>query len=225
MIKPLATCCSHAPKPPSWLFWFLYFTASALPVGHAQITLANFIPDPKPVEIFLRKPAGQTVLIGRFSLGQVSGSFSTGARPTEFVFAHPSLGTNSIKISPSTNRESWLLYSVLQNDPATPEKGPVRRLGVQKLALGQNRAMGYRAFNVCTNAVSLLVDGKKMSIPPSSVENGSGFTELSAKKQLTLAYPDGSKPIHSNPERPVPICYLIYPKDEQGGFAWAGLTE
>lgn len=85
--------------------------------------------------------------------------------------------------------------------------------------------MGYRAFNVCTNPVSMLVDGNKVTVQPSSIEKGEGFTDLSSKKQITVAKPDGSDPVTTNPEDPVPICFFIYPKDENGGVAWSSLTE
>ena len=193
--------------------------------GLAQVTLANFSSDQKQVIISLKTSNGEAIKLNTFSPGQISGSFSLDPRPTDFIFVHPTLGTNTCKLTPSTNSQSWLVYSVVRMVPPSPDKPPAQKLFVQKLSLGQNRAMGYRAFNVCTNPVSLLVDGKTVTVQPSSIENGSGFTELSPNRQITVANFDGSEPVTSNPEDPIPICFFIYPKDEKGGAAWASLTE
>jgi hypothetical protein len=193
--------------------------------GLTQVTLANFSSDQKQVEISLKTSTGEAIKLNTFSPGQISGSFSLDPRPTDFIFVHPTLGTNTFKLTPSTNSQSWLVYSVVRVVPPSPDKPPAQKLFVQKLSLGQNRAMGYRAFNVCTNPVSLLVDGKAVTVQPSSIENGSGFTELSAKRQITVANSDGSEPVTSNPEDPIPVCFFIYPKDEKGGAAWSSLTE
>ena len=193
--------------------------------GLAQVTLANFSSDQKQVMISLRTSTGEAIKLNTFSPGQISGSFSLDPRPTDFIFVHPTLGTNTFKLTPSTNSQSWLVYSVVRMVPPSPDKPPAQKLFVQKLSLGQNRAMGYRAFNVCTNPVSLLVDGKTVTVQPSSIENGSGFTELSPNRQITVAKFDGSEPVTSNPEDPIPVCFFIYPKDEKGGAAWASLTE
>ena len=193
--------------------------------GLTQVTLANFSSDQKQVEISLKTSTGEAIKINTFSPGQISGSFSLDPRPTDFIFVHPTLGTNTFKLTPSTNSQSWLVYSVVRVVPPSPDKPPTQKLFVQKLSLGQNRAMGYRAFNVCTNPVLLLVDGKTVTVQPSSIENGSGFTELSPKRQITVANSDGSEPVTSNPEDPIPVCFFIYPKDEKGGAAWSSLTE
>lgn len=193
--------------------------------GLAQVTLANFSSDQKQVMISLKTSTGEAIKLNTFSPGQISGSFSLDPRPTDFIFVHPTLGTNTFKLTPSTNSQSWLVYSVVRMVPPSPDKPPAQKLFVQKLSLGQNRAMGYRAFNVCTNPVSLLVDGKTVTVQPSSIENGSGFTELSPNRQITVANFDGSEPVTSNPEDPIPVCFFIYPKDEKGGAAWASLTE
>jgi hypothetical protein len=193
--------------------------------GLTQVALANFSSDQKQVEISLKTSTGEAIKLNTFSPGQISGSFSLDPRPTDFIFVHPTLGTNTFKLTPSTNSQSWLVYSVVRVVPPSPDKPPAQKLFVQKLSLGQNRAMGYRAFNVCTNPVSLLVDGKAVTVQPSSIENGSGFTELSAKRQITVANSDGSEPVTSNPEDPIPVCFFIYPKDEKGGAAWSSLTE
>lgn len=193
--------------------------------GLTQVTLANFSSDQKQVEIYLKTSTGEAIKLNTFSPGQISGSFSLDPRPTDFIFVHPTLGTNTFKLTPSTNSQSWLVYSVVRVVPPSPDKPPAKKLFVQKLSLGQNRAMGYRAFNVCTNPVSLLVDGKTVTVQPSSIENGSGFTELSPKRQITVSNSDGSEPVTSNPEDPIPVCFFIYPKDEKGGAAWSGLTE
>jgi hypothetical protein len=193
--------------------------------GLAQVTLANFSSDQKQVMISLRTSTGEAIKLNTFSPGQISGSFSLDPRPTDFIFVHPTLGTNTFKLTPSTNSQSWLVYSVVRMVPPSPDKPPAQKLFVQKLSLGQNRAMGYRAFNVCTNPVSLLVDGKTVTVQPSSIENGSGFTELSPNRQITVAKFDGSEPVTSNPEDPIPVCFFIYPKDEKGGVAWSSLTE
>ena len=175
--------------------------------------------------ISLKTSTGEAIKLNTFSPGQISGSFSLDPRPTDFIFVHPTLGTNTFKLTPSTNSQSWLVYSVVRMVPPSPDKPPAQKLFVQKLSLGQNRAMGYRAFNVCTNPVSLLVDGKAVTVQPSSIENGSGFTELSPNRQITVANFDGSEPVTSNPEDPIPVCFFIYPKDEKGGVAWSSLTE
>jgi hypothetical protein len=193
--------------------------------GLAQVTLANFSSDQKQVMISLKTSNGKAIKLNTFSPGQISGSFSLDPRPTDFIFVHPTLGTNTFKLTPSTNSQSWLVYSVVRMVPPSPDKPPAQKLFVQKLSLGQNRAMGYRAFNVCTNPVSLLVDGKTVTVQPSSIENGSGFTELSPNRQITVANFDGSEPVTSNPEDPIPVCFFIYPKDEKGGAAWSSLTE
>jgi len=193
--------------------------------GLTQVTLANFSSDQKQVEISLKTSTGEAIKLNTFSPGQISGSFSLDPRPTDFIFVHPTLGTNTFKLTPSTNSQSWLVYSVVRVVPPSPDKPPTQKLFVQKLSLGQDRAMGYRAFNVCTNPVLLLVDGKTVTIQPSSIENGSGFTELSPKRQITVANSDGSEPVTSNPEDPIPVCFFIYPKDEKGGAAWSSLTE
>ena len=193
--------------------------------GYTQVALANFSSDQKPVEISLKTSTGEAIKINTFSPGQISGSFSLDPRPTDFIFVHPTLGTNTFKLTPSTNSQSWLVYSVVRLVPPSPDKPPAQKLFVQKLSLGQDRAMGYRAFNVCTNPVLLLVDGKTVTVQPSSIENGSGFTELSPKRQITVANSDGSEPVTSNPEDPIPVCFFIYPKDEKGGAAWSSLTE
>lgn len=207
----------------------LFFGATLFSVlcstGLTQVTLANFSSDQKQVEISLKTSTGEAIKLNTFSPGQISGSFSLDPRPTEFIFVHPTLGTNTFKLTPSTNSQSWLVYSVVREVPPAPDKPPARKLFVQKLSLGQNRAMGYRAFNVCTNPVSLLVDEKVLVVQPSSIENGSGFTELSPKRQITVANSDGSEPVTSNPEDPIPVCFFIYPKDEKGGAAWSSLTE
>jgi len=204
---------------------FFLLLGSGQTTTYAQVTLANFAANPKPVEILLKTSVGKSMRLNTFSSGQISGSFSLSLRPTEFIFIHPDLGTNTIKLTPSTNSKSWLVYSVVRNVPPSPDQPPAPKLLLQKLSLGQNRAMGYRAFNVCTNPVSILVDGNKVIVQPSSIEKGEGFTELSSKRKITVAKSDGSEPVTTNPEDPTPICYFIYPTDDNGGVAWSSLTE
>lgn len=204
--------------------YFSLFLATPSKVS-AQVTLGNFATNPKPVEILLKTSAGESIRLNTFPSGQISGSFALAPRPTEFIFIHPDLGTNTIKMTPSTNSQSWLIYSVIRNVAPSPDQPPAPKLLIQKLLLGQNRAMGYRAFNVCTNPVSILVDGNKVKVQPSSIEKGDGFTDLSSKRQITIAKSDGSDPVTTNPEDPIPICFFIYPKDEKGGVAWSSLTE
>lgn len=204
---------------------FFLLLGSGQTTAYAQVTLANFAANPKPVEILLKKSVGNSIRLNTFSSGQISGSFSLDPRPTEFIFIHPDLGTNTIKLTPSTNSKSWLVYSVVRNVPPSPDQPPAPKLLLQKLSLGQNRAMGYRAFNVCTNPVSILVDGNKVIVQPSSIEKGEGFTDLSSKRKVTVAKSDGSEPVTTNPEDPTPICYFIYPTDDNGGVAWSSLTE
>jgi hypothetical protein len=215
---------SYSPSIDSKIYFLCVFLLFlwAKAESSAQVALANFGPDQKPVGIFIKPSTGEALKLGDFPAGQATGFLNLEPRQTEFVFEHPTLGKKSISVHPS-NSPTCILYSTIKIMP--PEKGkpaePV--LAPQKLLLGQPRAKGYRGINLCTNSIVFSVDGKKVQCNPGT--NESGFIELSSSQRATIAREDGSDPITYSPLEASPFVVFFYPTGDNKSFGWTAQPE
>jgi len=171
---------------------FFLLLGSGLTTAYSQVALANFGPDQKPVGIFMKTSGGEALKLGDFPAGQATGFMNLEPRQTEFIFEHPTLGKKSISVHPS-NSPTCILYSTIRIMPPEKDKPAEPVLAPQKLLLGQPRAKGYRAINLCTNLIVFSVDGKKVQCKPATDE--SGFVDLSSSQRATIAREDGTDPI------------------------------
>jgi hypothetical protein len=190
--------------------------------AYAQVALANFGPDQKPVGIFMKTSGGEALKLGDFPAGQATGFMNLEPRQTEFIFEHPTLGKKSISVHPS-NSPTCILYSTIRMIPPEKDKPAEPVLAPQKLLLGQPRANGYRAINLCTNLIVFSVDGKKVQCKPGTDE--SGFVELSSSQRTTIAREDGTDPITYNPEEPSPFVVFFFPTGDKKFFGWTAQPE
>jgi len=190
--------------------------------AYAQVALANFGPDQKPVGIFMKTSGGEALKLGDFPAGQATGFMNLEPRQTEFIFEHPTLGKKSISVHPS-NSPTCILYSTIRMIPPEKDKPAEPVLAPQKLLLGQPRAKGYRAINLCTNLIVFSVDGKKVQCKPGTDE--SGFVELSSSQRTTIAREDGTDPITYNPEEPSPFVVFFFPTGDKKFFGWTAQPE
>ena len=190
--------------------------------AYAQVALANFGPDQKPVGIFMKTSGGEALKLGDFPAGQATGFMNLEPRQTEFIFEHPTLGKKSISVHPS-NSPTCILYSTIRIMPPEKDKPAEPVLAPQKLLLGQPRAKGYRAINLCTNLIVFSVDGKKVQCKPATDE--SGFVDLSSSQRATIAREDGTDPITYSPEEPSPFVVFFYPTADKKSFSWTAQTE
>ena len=202
-----------------FVFLLLLGTSSK---GSAQVALANFGPDQKPVGIFMKTSGGETLKLGDFPAGQATGFMSLEPRQTEFIFEHPTLGKKGISVHPS-NSPTCILYSTIRIMPPEKDKPAEPVLAPQKLLLGQPRAKGYRAINLCTNLIVFSVDGKKVQCKPGTDE--SGFVELSSSQRATIAREDGTDPITYSPEEPSPFVVFFFPTGDKKSFGWIAQPE
>ena len=202
-----------------FVFLLLLDTSSK---GSAQVALANFGPDQKPVGIFMKTSGGEALKLGDFPAGQATGFMSLEPRQTEFIFEHPTLGKKSISVHPS-NSPTCILYSTIRIMPPEKDKPAEPVLAPQKLLLGQPRAKGYRAINLCTNLIVFSVDGKKVQCKPGTDE--SGFVELSSSQRATIAREDGTDPITYSPEEPSPFVVFFFPTGDKKSFGWTAQPE
>jgi hypothetical protein len=203
------------------LFVFLLLLGTSSK-GSAQVALANFGPDQKPVGIFMKTSGGEALKLGDFPAGQATGFMSLEPRQTEFIFEHPTLGKKSISVHPS-NSPTCILYSTIRIMPPEKDKPAEPVLAPQKLLLGQPRAKGYRAINLCTNLIVFSVDGKKVQCKPATDE--SGFVDLSSSQRATIAREDGTDPITYSPEEPSPFVVFFYPTADKKSFSWTAQPE
>ncbi len=203
------------------LFVFLLLLGTSSK-GSAQVALANFGPDQKPVGIFMKTSSGETLKLGDFPAGQATGFMSLEPRQTEFIFEHPTLGKKSISVHPS-NSPTCILYSTIRMIPPEKDKPAEPVLAPQKLLLGQPRANGYRAINLCTNLIVFSVDGKKVQCKPATDE--SGFVELSSSQRATIAREDGTDPITYSPSDPSPFVVFFFPTGDKKSFGWTAQPE
>ena len=203
------------------LFVFLLLLGTSSK-GSAQVALANFGPDQKPVGIFMKTSGGEALKLGDFPAGQSTGFMSLEPRQTEFIFEHPTLGKKSISVHPS-NGPTCILYSTIRIMPPEKDKPAEPVLAPQKLLLGQPRAKGYRAINLCTNLIVFSVDGKKVQCKPGTDE--SGFVELSSSQRATIAREDGTDPITYSPEEPSPFVVFFFPTGDKKSFGWTAQPE
>jgi hypothetical protein len=217
----------HAPFPffmnLSFFFsCFFLLLGSGLTTAYAQVALANFGPDQKPVGIFMKTSGGEALKLGDFPAGQATGFMSLEPRQTEFIFEHPTFGKKSISVHPS-NSPTCILYSTIRMIPPEKDKPAEPVLAPQKLLLGQPRANGYRAINLCTNLIVFSVDGKKVQCKPGTDE--SGFVELSSSQRTTIAREDGTDPITYSPEEPSPFVVFFFPTGDKKSFGWTAQPE
>jgi len=217
----------HAPFPffMNLSFFFSSFfllLGSGLTTAYAQVALANFGPDQKPVGIFMKTSGGEALKLGDFPAGQATGFMSLEPRQTEFIFEHPTFGKKSISVHPS-NSPTCILYSTIRMIPPEKDKPAEPVLAPQKLLLGQPRANGYRAINLCTNLIVFSVDGKKVQCKPGTDE--SGFVELSSSQRTTIAREDGTDPITYSPEEPSPFVVFFFPTGDKKSFGWTAQPE
>jgi hypothetical protein len=201
------------------IFLFLLWTKTE---GTAQVALGNFGPDQKPVGIFMKTSGGEVLKLGDFPTGQATGFMSLEPRQTEFIFEHPTLGKKSISVHPS-NSPTCILYSTIKIMPAEKGKPAEPVLAPQKLLLGQPRAKGYRAINLCTNSIVFSVDGKKVQCKPANDE--SGFVELSSSQRTTIAREDGTDPTTYSPSDPYPFVVFFFPTGDKKSFGWTAQPE
>jgi hypothetical protein len=201
------------------IFLFLLWTKTE---GTAQVALANFGPDQKPVGIFIKTSTGEALKLGDFPTGQATGFMRLEPRQTEFVFEHPTLGKKSISVHPS-NSPTCILYSTIKIMPPEKDKPAEPVLAPQKLLLGQPRAKGYRAINLCTNSIVFSIDGKKVQCNPGT--NESGFIELSSSQRATIAREDGTDPITYSPSDPSPFVVFFFPTGDKKFFGWTAQPE
>jgi hypothetical protein len=202
-----------------FVFLLLLGTSSK---GSAQVALANFGPDQKPVGIFMKTSGGEALKLGDFPAGQATGFMSLEPRQTEFIFEHPTLGKKSISVHPS-NSPTCILYSTIRMIPPEKDKPAEPVLAPQKLLLGQPRAKGYRGINLCTNSIVFSVDGKIVQCKPGTDE--SGFVELSSSQRATIAREDGTDPITYSPEEPSPFVVFFFPTGDKKFFGWTAQPE
>jgi hypothetical protein len=202
-----------------FVFLLLLGTSSK---GSAQVALANFGPDQKPVGIFMKTSGGEALKLGDFPAGQATGFMSLEPRQTEFIFEHPTLGKKSISVHPS-NSPTCILYSTIRMIPPEKDKPAEPVLAPQKLLLGQPRAKGYRAINLCTNLIVFSVDGKKVQCKPANDE--SGFVELSSSQRTTIAREDGTDPTTYSPSDPYPFVVFFFPTGDKKSFGWTAQPE
>jgi len=195
-----------------FVFLLLLGTSSK---GSAQVALANFGPDQKPVGIFMKTSGGEALKLGDFPAGQATGFMSLEPRQTEFIFEHPTLGKKSISVHPS-NSPTCILYSTIRMIPPEKDKPAEPVLAPQKLLLGQPRAKGYRGINLCTNSIVFSVDGKIVQCKPGTDE--SGFVELSSSQRATIAREDGTDPITYREEKPSPFVVFYLPTGDKKFF-------
>jgi len=201
---------------------FFLLLGSGLTTAYAQVALANFGPDQKPVGIFMKTSGGEALKLGDFPAGQATGFMSLEPRQTEFIFEHPTFGKKSISVHPS-NSPTCILYSTIRMIPPEKDKPAEPVLAPQKLLLGQPRANGYRAINLCTNLIVFSVDGKKVQCKPGTDE--SGFVELSSSQRTTIAREDGTDPITYSPEEPSPFVVFFFPTGDKKSFGWTAQPE
>ena len=201
---------------------FFLLLGSGLTTAYAQVALANFGPDQKPVGIFMKTSGGEALKLGDFPAGQATGFMSLEPRQTEFIFEHPTLGKKSISVHPS-NSPTCILYSTIRMIPPEKDKPAEPVLAPQKLLLGQPRANGYRAINLCTNLIVFSVDGKKVQCKPGTDE--SGFVELSSSQRTTIAREDGTDPITYSPSDPYPYVVFFFPTGDKKSFGWTAQPE
>ena len=190
--------------------------------AYAQVALANFGPDQKPVGIFIKTSGGEALKLGDFPTGQATGFMNLEPRQTEFIFEHPTLGKKSISVHPS-NSPTCILYSTIRIMPPEKDKPAEPALAPQKLLLGQPRAKGYRAINLCTNLIVFSVDGKKVQCKPGT--NESDFIELSSSQRATIAREDGTDPITYSPSDPYPFVVFFFPTGDKKSFGWTAQPE
>ena len=202
-----------------FVFLLLLGTSSK---GSAQVALANFGPDQKPVGIFMKTSGGEALKLGDFPAGQATGFMSLEPRQTEFIFEHPTLGKKSISVHPS-NSPTCILYSTIRMMPPEKDKPAEPALAPQKLLLGQPRAKGYRGINLCTNSIVFSVDGKKVQCKPGTSE--SDFIELSSSQRATIAREDGTDPITYSPEEASPFVVFFFPTGDKKSFSWTAQPE
>jgi len=202
-----------------FVFLLLLGTSSK---GSAQVALANFGPDQKPVGIFMKTSSGETLKLGDFPAGQATGFMSLEPRQTEFIFEHPTLGKKSISVHPS-NSPTCILYSTIRMIPPEKDKPAEPVLAPQKLLLGQPRAKGYRGINLCSNSIVFSVDGKIVQCKPGTDE--SGFVELSSSQRTTIAREDGTDPITYSPSDPYPFVVFFFPTGDKKSFGWTAEPE
>ena len=203
------------------LFVFLLLLGTSSK-GSAQVALANFGPDQKPVGIFMKTSGGEALKLGDFPAGQATGFMSLEPRQTEFIFEHPTFGKKSISVHPS-NSPTCILYSTIRMIPPEKDKPAEPVLAPQKLLLGQPRAKGYRAINLCTNLIVFSVDGKKVQCKPGT--NESDFIELSSSQRATIAREDGTDPITYSPSDPSPFVVFFFPTGDKKSFGWTAEAE
>jgi len=204
-----------------FFFTFLLYLGTTSK-GSAQVALANFGPDQKPVGIFMKTSGGEALKLGDFPAGQATGFMNLEPRQTEFIFEHPTLGKKSISVHPS-NSPTCILYSTIRIMPPEKDKPAEPVLAPQKLLLGQPRAKGYRAINLCTNLIVFSVDGKKVQCKPATDE--SGFVDLSSSQRATIAREDGTDPITYSPEEPSPFVVFFFPTADKKSFSWTAQPE
>ena len=202
-----------------FVFLLLLGTSSK---GSAQVALANFGSDQKPIGIFMKTSSGEALKLGDFPAGQATGFMNLEPRQTEFIFEHPTLGKKSISVHPS-NSPTCILYSTIRIIPPEKDKPAEPVLAPQKLLLGQPRAKGYRAINLCTNLIVFSVDGKKVQCKPGT--NESDFIELSSSQRATIAREDGTDPITYSPEEPSPFVVFFFPTGDKKSFGWTAQPE
>ena len=190
--------------------------------GSAQVALANFGPDPKPVGIFMKTSGGEALKLGEFPAGQATGFMRLEPRQTEFIFEHPTLGKKSISVHPS-NSPTCILYSTIRMIPPEKDKPAEPVLAPQKLLLGQPRAKGYRGINLCSNSIVFSVDGNNVQCKPGT--NESDFIELSSSQRATIAREDGTDPITYSPSDPYPFVVFFFPTGDKKSFGWTAEAE
>ncbi len=201
---------------------FFLLLGSGLTTAYSQVALANVGPDQKPVGIFMKTSGGEALKLGDFSAGQATGFMSLEPRQTEFIFEHPTLGKKSISVHPS-NSPTCILYSTIRMIPPEKDKPAEPVLAPQKLLLGQPRAKGYRAINLCTNLIVFSVDGKKVQCKPGT--NESDFIELSSSQRATIAREDGTDPTTYSPSDPYPFVVFFFPTGDKKSFGWTAEPE
>ena len=204
-----------------FLFVFLLLLGTSSK-GSAQVALANFGPDQKPVGIFMKTSGGEALKLGDFPAGQATGFMNLEPRQTEFIFEHPTFGKKSISVHPS-NSPTCILYSTIRIMPPEKNKPAEPVLAPQKLLLGQPRDVGYRAINLCTNLIVFSVDGKKVQCKPGTSE--SDFIELSSSQRATIAREDGTDPITYSPEEASPFVVFFFPTGDKKSFGWTAQPE
>ena len=205
--------------PHSWIAMGALVGAGSFLVtpAYPDVALANFCGDSHPLSVSLKLASGESMKLGDFTSGQVTGFLAFENRPTDLTFTHPQLGTKTFTLKP-TNTPHFLVFAQIRKTNA-PSQEAVPSLVIQKWPVNVGQGKGYWAVNLCELPVSFLVDQtKKVQCPPSIKQFEA--VKISSAQSVTVARTDGSEPVSYTPEEPAPYLIIFYPTTGPKNFGW-----